>query len=232
MRKRRKKKKINMNKCLQSYKDSCDKYKKEDWLIDQVLYELCSKNPGHNRRDVINAKVSIIGRTYATGIERQILSDKKQQGSAMMKLQDCFYDYKEYIVPLLAPLKIISEPLNTDKLEKIVKIHGKLTQLIRKITRVSKKTREKLSPRSFVSKYMHFHCPAVPIFDNYAKTALNRHDLMHEVKWFPKNTDDTDETYVEYVKRFWCLYQHLNSRIKNLSVKLVDYYLLESTRKT
>ena len=48
---------------------------------DSTLYDLCRRHPGHKDAGGVNAKLWIIGRTYATGIERKIPANGKQGGS-------------------------------------------------------------------------------------------------------------------------------------------------------
>src|SRR5580692_7458528 len=48
---------------------------KENWqLTDEVLLRLCRDHPNHDTQASVNAKVIIVGRSYATGIERKVTS--------------------------------------------------------------------------------------------------------------------------------------------------------------
>jgi len=82
------------------------------------------------------------------------------------------------------------------------------------------------APRSFASKYMHFHCPAVPLYDTYAVTAL-RH-LYHWQGWFEifDLPECADEEYAWHAMRFWQLHRDAGKRGRRVTVKLLDYYLL------
>lgn len=37
---------------------------------NQIMYDMCAKNPYHTDADIIGGKIWIIGRTYAAAIER------------------------------------------------------------------------------------------------------------------------------------------------------------------
>src|SRR5579859_694009 len=58
----------------------------EDWgVTDRTLYDLCRDQPGHAALSAVNAKALLIGRGFATGIERHIKSSG-EQGSSIGKL--------------------------------------------------------------------------------------------------------------------------------------------------
>jgi hypothetical protein len=91
------------------------------------------------------------------------------------------------------------------------------------VSMVVRKTR---TPRSFVSKYMHFHCPAVPIYDSWAVARVR--SLYHWKKSFrifdpPKVAD---EEYCRYLMRFWQLYREARNVRPGATVRLLDYCLL------
>src|ERR1700722_1270590 len=67
------------------YKSATQNYA-QDWaLLDQTLYRLCSKHPLHTDRLSVTAKVVLIGRTYATGIERKVPTTDTQ-GSSILQV--------------------------------------------------------------------------------------------------------------------------------------------------
>ena len=88
--------------------------------------------------------------------------------------------------------------------------------------------RKNRTPRSFVSKYMHFHCPSIPIYDSIANSSLTqqfRWNDRYEVIEKPKIAD---EEFYWYVLRFWQFYRELKAKRPKATVKLADYYLLYS----
>jgi len=207
---------------LREYHEACIEY--ADWaLADKTLYRLCKMNPTHTDMYSINGKLWLIGRTYATGIERQIEST----GDPLSQIAEHFYKNRKKIDTVLGKLSAINEPLNQNKLEVIVKAHGQLVKLLSPILRKSKSGKHH-SARSFVSKYMHFHHPIVPIYDNIAKK-----NLCHLIPWkdsyeILQMKTEVDEEYYYFTLRFLQLYNELKTQDKTVTVKSVDRYLLNS----
>jgi len=134
------------------YEKSWAEYKSM-WITgNKVQYDMCAKYPYHRRKDEIAAKVWIIGRSYMSGIERH--SRKGLVGTV-----EFFYKNGKAIDALFSSLKAVREPLTVQKVQHVIDIHGKFLTILRKLTR------NRNAIRSFASKYMHFHCAAVPIFD-------------------------------------------------------------------
>jgi hypothetical protein len=209
---------------VSKYESACHKYHKLWKTSDDVLYDLCKQFPDHKNRAGTNAKLWVIGRAYATGIERQIKSDGKQS-SSMEQLTNCIWRNRFVVDKILKNLKSAREPLNENKLKTIVQSHWRLLQIVKKVTRRTH------TPRSFVSKYLHFHNPAVSIYDMVADTALRRIlPLKKRYKIFPL-LKGTDKNYGHFMFRFWQLYQQSPKPRKKGSVKLLDTYLLELARE-
>jgi len=186
---------------------------------DEALYALCRRHPGHADPGGVNAKLWIIGRTYATGIERKIPANGKQGGS-MSQLAGHLLAHARQLDDLFARLRRVKEPLDPDKLRTILDLHGQFIALTRPVLRRNQ------SPRSFASKYMHFHCPAVPIIDTYADRACHRLVRWHKSFCLFDLPAGADETYAWYVLRFWQLYQQARAAGVRPTVKHLDYYLL------
>ncbi len=206
------------------YNQACIDYQANWEAVDRFLYSLCKTFPGHQRRDGVNAKLWIIGRTYATGIERRIESDGSQ-GSSMGKLADHLWANRAEADRILNILHGVREPLNTDKIATILSAHGRLLRLLQRILK------DQQSPRSFASKYLHFHNSAIPIFDNVAGLALNklyRRDREFAAVTIPKVADGQ---YAHFFLRFWRLYEEARSSRVRVSVKLLDNYLLTLARE-
>jgi hypothetical protein len=167
----------------------------------------------------INAKVWIIGRAYATGIERMI-SSSGAQGDSLGKLAKHLYKNRTTLDSIFNRLLSIKEPLSTAKLKFIVMEHGKFVRLLAEILR------DNQSARSFASKYMHFHCPSVPIYDRYANGELRRichWEDNYEVFELPKGAD---EEYYYFILRFWQLYKNFRESVGRTNARLIDCYLL------
>jgi len=200
---------------LKAYREACRLYG-ESWAApDEVLYGLCKRYSDHSTRNAIYAKLSIIGRTYATGIERQIEVEKE---SALDQLAEFFFENRSAIDSTLGRLANVHEPLALDTLETIVQAHGQLANLLKE------KLRDRHTPRSFASKYMHFHCAAVPIYDDITAKQL-QHEYCRKkdcaVFTLPK---EADEKYYWHTLRFWQMYKEAKQAEDGVTVKLLDHY--------
>ncbi|MCJ7748815.1 MAG: hypothetical protein MUP27_13850 [Desulfobacterales bacterium] len=160
----------------------------------------------------------LIGRTLATGIERMIESTG-EQGSSLDQLAYHIHKNHKKMDSIFTHLSMIAEPLNSEKLRAIVDEHGRFLKLL------APKMRKGVSPRSFASKYMHFHCPAVPIYDSYASSKLFSYRWNDRYEIF-KQPAGADETYYYFILYFWQLYRDLKKSVKTVNVRLLDCYLL------
>ncbi len=206
---------------VKDYKNACKEYKEKFVALDNVLYDLAKKYPRHKCYAEIHAKLWVFGRTYATGIERQISTkhSKGFQGKSMTLLAEHFWKNRQDIEATLAMLHGVEEPLDSEKLKVISETHGQLLRI------VQRKCRNGMSPRSFVSKYLHFHCPAVPIYDSVAVSRL-RKKYSGERQPKTPNLPGADQRYGDFVLRFLQFYQDVHRSGQKVSVKLLDNYLL------
>jgi hypothetical protein len=187
-----------------------------------VLYAVCRRHFTHSEIGGVRAKLYLVGRTYATGIERLIRSNDKQ-GGAMGLLARYLVDNARKLNPLFSELRGIREPLTEAKLKRILKLHACFVEILRKLPQL----REKQFPRAFASKYMHFHCPAVPIMDAFADKALRKRVPKKDSQsWIPAKAD---RAYAEFLVRFWQLYDEAQrSKLSKPLVKHLDRWLLLS----
>jgi hypothetical protein len=102
----------------------------------------------------------------------------------------------------------------------IVSVHGRFVELLTHITRRNQ------SPRSFVSKYLHFHHPVVPIFDSVTSGILPSLVPWANALEVFKMPDDADKEYGWHVMRLYALYRCFANAHVPLTVKYLDYYLL------
>jgi hypothetical protein len=82
------------------------------------------------------------------------------------------------------------------------------------------------SPRSFVSQYLHFHNPAVPIYDSYAKPSLKSLVPWDDGLNVFKASGAVDHEYDRYVKRFRRLCSMVQEKELIVSVKRLSHYLI------
>jgi hypothetical protein len=94
---------------LNEYKKACTDYKQNWALLNEILYKMCKDCRFHKNLSAINAKVWIIGRTYATGIERMI-SSIGAQGDSLGQLAKHMYKNRTILDSIFNRLLSIREP--------------------------------------------------------------------------------------------------------------------------
>src|SRR5690349_12362372 len=107
------------------YAESVKSYDKYVRLLDDTLYRLCREHPGHTEPLEVHAKLWIIGRTLATGIERKV---------SLAQVRKLFLDHGLRLDRLMATLRTIAEPLSPDNLKNIVILHSQIVNIITAIT--------------------------------------------------------------------------------------------------
>jgi hypothetical protein len=207
------------------YQACCSYYRDNRALADGLLYDLCRCHRGHQDRAATNAKVLLIGRGFASGVERNIDSSGRM-GSAVEQLAAHLVNRRGEVDSILDSLARMSEPLDEDRLKDVVAEHGRFCQLLAEITR------DQNSVRSFASKYLHFHCPCVPMFDSNAYSRAWKLRPPGRKSWQGlmvfEWSEPADWDYSWFVLCFWRVYQALRERGTEVSVRLVDQYLLWS----
>lgn len=129
-------------------------------LGNQTLYNLCRRHPDHKSVDVIVAKMWLIGRSYASSIERR-------RDSESVRGDDFYLDT---VGPRIKHAGIDTwfdavRELRRPDPTVVVPVHKRLTDVFREISG--------LEMRSLASKYLHFHFPrAVYIYDERAGRAI------------------------------------------------------------
>ena len=188
--------------------------------IDDVLYDMCKKMPNHNKLREIQAKVVIIGRTYATGLERRGGGDN--QNGILEKVADIFFKNRVGIDLSLKNLRRVKSLSIQSGAKEILIAHGAMVKLLRKETEVNF--------RSFVSKYLHFHIPVVPIFDSRASGVLNNWYPWREFQISPsiRNKRGYDEIYIKFLLQFLFYFEGLKKLKLGPSVRNADYFLIWS----
>ena len=199
------------------YNSAKQDYEQTWKTIDEIFYRLCRDYPTHSNRLAVTAKVVIIGRTYATGIERHV-STAGTQGSSISQVVSLFLSHGKKIDRWLASLRQVAAPIASSDIRKILTVHALILKLLSGLTIQSQ------SARTFVSKYLHFHNPAVPIYDNIADGFLPK---LVRLRTNQINAPaHADKTYAAYVSRFAKLYQSAAVQGVSVTVRLLDYYLI------
>ena len=202
----------DLYKCRREYEEAVKYYNEYYSILDRILYNLCKKYPYHKNKREIAAKVGIIGRTYASGLERHTKKD-------LDGIIDFFYAKRKAIGVVIKSIRSIQEPLTELKLREIIFQHGTFLKILKKLT-------AQASVRSFSSKYMHFHCPVVPIYDSVVSKEIRRlYPLTNKkINRFP-NPKNGDDEYYAFCVRFFALYNDLREVKLEVDVKKVDRYL-------
>lgn len=187
---------------------------------NQVLYDLCRVNPNHKRKDIILAKILLIGRSYAASIERR--PDKGDIASG-----DLFYETKVGPRILRSPIdtwfrKLANGPYLDSAI--VLETHGRVTNLFAEISGLEK--------RSLASKYLHFHFPELfYLYDSRASRAIS--GLTSSVKKHRlASLGEYDLTYARFFLRCRDLNKELDSLVgRHLKPRDVDKVLLAWYRK-
>jgi len=182
----------------------------------------------------VHGKLSLLGRSYATGLERLLKGNKEQSGN-LNAWTAYFVRRAKALDGIVQEVRRVRSPLTEDKLERIAVLHGRFASALQKHPRLrkAKKRKDKLSPTSFVSKYLHFHNPVVPIYDSWSSAGACHHHLLG------KGSDTlgampigTDPDYWHFLRGFWCVYQDARKEFgRKTSVRHLDRYLLAVRKK-
>ena len=174
---------------------------------NNILYDLCSTHPNHNKADEIITKIWFIGRLYAAAIER-----RKTKSS----INDNFYI--DEVAPAIINSDIDShlqslsnKKLNEQTIPEILVVHKYLQNLFKSLTGLEK--------RSLSSKYLHFHKPNLFfIYDSRANSALRKVKLEGPTRY--KDLLDAYDVDAQYARFFIKAYDYKNQVEKKLSIKL------------
>lgn len=189
-----------------------------DWGgVDEVLYRVCAESPAHTERRAITAKLVLVGRAYSAGLERCVSPPPGQQ--AITVIADYVTAHCADVDAAMAPVLALTEPLACADVETIVAAHGALLEVLRGVTTTGK------TPRSFAAKYLHFHNPAVPIYDEYARIRLTKLVPWEGASLPFQRPQGVDPEYYDFCVRFWRLYEACWKKGVAASAKALDQYL-------
>lgn len=188
---------------------------------NNVLYDMCYKNPKHNNAEIIVGKLWIIGRSYTAAIERRKNVNEIDAG-------DNFYynvvapkmlDIGEELDRRIQKLKqynVITE----DNLIEIVDTHLYLTNVFSNISGLNK--------RSLASKYLHFHVPNIFfIYDSRAIQGAKDYILLN------RTLRDSialygDREYIELVVRLFTFQEYVKDQYGiSVTPRVIDSFLLK-----
>ncbi|MGH7133157.1 MAG: hypothetical protein ACREJO_14580 [Phycisphaerales bacterium] len=186
-------------------------------LADEQLYELCAQFPDHTRSDAVLAKLMIVGRTYATGLERAIGGV-----GALARITRHVCRHADQLDEIISSLDGVTEPLQRDSLNCFLRAESDLVRLLRGAS-----SRHR-GLHSFATKYLHFHRPIVPLYDSLAEDGLRRLYRGQRIEAPIDDDPDFDPIYIHFLRRWWRAYTEAVALVgpEAVSVKVLDYYLL------
>ena len=167
---------------------------------NSILYKMCNDYPLHNDKDIIVAKIWLIGRSYAAAIERR-------RSHLDYKGDDYYY---EMVAPKMLSIGSelddrLSELNNSrsiyDNLEKVLSTHKFLMDAFFELTGLEK--------RSLAAKYLHFHCPSkFFIYDSIAREEIHKFVKKPKIKIL-QGLSEYDNEYADFGCRLLELQQEL-----------------------
>jgi hypothetical protein len=127
--------------------------------LNSILYRMCRDHPTHRDQGAIRAKIMIIGQSYASGVERHV--------SGVDTLAAVLRGARGWLDAEIDSLRSFRdhEP-RLERIARIADVHARVQSTLSSITR------RRHNVRAFVSKYLHFHAPVVPIYNRYAAAAM------------------------------------------------------------
>jgi hypothetical protein len=184
--------------------------------VDCELYDICRRRPSQRTFADVYTKVAIIGRVYAAGISRTVQVDGDPEAAVARGL----VEQAGLIDQMLQTL--VDSQLDRTAASKIIELHARVARGLLPHTGGTWQ-------QSFVSKYLHFHCNVVPVYDSRAEAAIGRfvnwsavysarHTIGHPADWLTR--------YYNFATAFVVLYERAAAAtLIQPTVKEVDYLL-------
>lgn len=184
--------------------------------VDAELYGLCERRPSHRDLADVYTKVAMIGRVYEAGVARAW----RGEGDPETEIARVLVEQAGLVESGLRRLK--DRPFDRQAADEIVELHG---HVARAISRRS----GQVFLASFVSKYLHFHCPIVPIFDSNAQAAIGQFvdwDAVTAIREAMADLPEWARVYRNFVAAFVVLYRRAYAKTPlEPTVKELDHLL-------
>lgn len=187
--------------------------------VDEVLYDLCERKPSHDDEIVVYSKVAVIGRVYGAQVVRSFKAAKGKD--------------KELIVArgLVGQADVITEGLKDLGRQFDRQTAAAIVELHARITRKLADSTDGVWLSSFVSKYLHFHCPLVPIYDSRAASSVGKfagRRTVAEIRT-AMATEDSAAAYRRFASAFVALHERAWTETPvRPTVRVIDHLLLRS----
>jgi hypothetical protein len=184
--------------------------------VDSELYDLCRRRPGQRAFADVYTKVAIIGRVYAAGISRTVRVDGNPEASVARGLMEQASLIDETLDALA------DSQLDRATAGSIIELHARVARGLLPHT-------GEIWQQSFISKYLHFHCNLIPVYDSRAEAAIGRYvnwPTVYSVRHSIGRPADWLTNYYNFVTAFVVLYeQAAAANAVRPNVKEVDYLL-------
>jgi hypothetical protein len=188
--------------------------------IDLELYELCRRRSNPQDFDDVYAKVVVISRVYNAGLNRAWKGSRNP--GPEIQIAKRLISHADLVAD---PLKeLADQSFDRASLVNIVALHGQLTRMLSSLAGDVWLT-------SFVSKYLHFHCPVVPVYDSRASARIRRGLVdgrsVRSMQAAVAEPEGRVLAYYRFATIFLTLYERIYAEAGlEPSVKEVDYLLL------
>jgi hypothetical protein len=184
--------------------------------VDSELYDLCARRPRQNDFADVYTKVAIIGRVYEAGVARAWRS----AGDPETEVTHVLIEQADLIQTGLQHLQ--KRPFDRQTAPAIVELHGHTARAI------SHRSGH-VFLASFVSKYLHFHCPIVPIYDSNSQHAIGKlvdRGLADPIRETMAKLPEWARAYRNFVAAFVALHERAYAeRSLKPTVKELDHLL-------
>jgi hypothetical protein len=184
--------------------------------VDSELYELCRRRVSHRDRADVYTKVALIGRVYEAGVARVW----RGSGDPEAEIMGVLIERADLIERGLERLQ--DRAFDRQTAAGIIELHGHIARAI------SHRTKG-VFLASFVSKYLHFHCPIVPIYDSNAQAAIGQFvdwDVVAPIREAMAELPEWARVYRNFVAAFVVLYERTCTEAgRRPSVKELDHLL-------
>ncbi len=205
--------------------EAWNEYQSSWIVVDRELYGLCARK-GHDQLEDVYAKVAIINRVYAAGITRSVAG--AGQTDAEQRVARLLYDCRDEMSSRLRQLCSL-QALSKQSMALIVANHGWFAKHVAP-------SLEGTNLCSFMSKYLHFHCPMVPIYDsrvaeNIVKVLGDQVPRFTRTDALLERPGVYDPNYYWYAGRFLRLWEIVKRATPDATVKMLDHALWRGASK-
>jgi hypothetical protein len=187
--------------------------------VDDELYDLCLRRASHRDYGDVYTKTTMIGRVYQAGISRAFRGSGNAEGVVARELVAQSGLLEERLVALAG------RQFDRQIALEIVELHGCITGSLARST-------GNVWLTSFVSKYLHFHCPIVPVYDSNVASSIGGFvdwSAVASIRESMVNVEEWATAYRNFVAAFVVLYERAWTETSlKPTVKEVDYLLWQT----